>query len=139
MARSKHKKNNERDGTRFVAMPHIVLDSPAYMALSYSARALLVDIARQFAGNNNGKLVTCSKAMSPRGWNSHATITKAQKELVEAGFLCVTRQGAKPNKATWFALTWQALNWSPEMDMSRNGFSRGAYLQEKFRSPKNGV
>lgn len=132
-------KSKSRDGSRFVALPHTVLDSSAYQSLSFSARALLIDISRQFSGSNNGKLVLCEKALRPRGWSSSATIHKAKKELLSFGLLIETRKGAKPNKASWFALTWQSLDWSPDMDISRSGFRRGAYLQDSFRPPKSGV
>jgi hypothetical protein len=130
MANKKPTKN--RDGTGFVALPHVVQDSSAYKSLSFSARALLLDIARQYTGSNNGKLVTCAKALADRGWNSNATVTKAQRELMEYGFLCLTRQGFKPNKASWYALTWLSLDWSPEMDIQQSAFRRGMYLQNNF-------
>lgn len=57
----KPKKNRNRDGSRFMALPHVVLDSPAYLALSFSARALLVDIGRQYSGGNNGRLLICDR------------------------------------------------------------------------------
>lgn len=123
------RKGRDRDGVRFVALPHTVLNSPAWLALSYSARALLIDMALQFSGANNGKLTLCDKALAPRGWTSSTTVHKAKRELLDAGFLCETRKGQKPNKASWFALTWQSLDWSPEMDIARTGFNRGAYLK----------
>ena len=128
MANPKHK-GNGRDGSRFVALPCVLLASPAYIGLSFSARALLVDMAFQYSGSNNGKIVICEKATRPRGWASSATIHKAKRELLEAGFLCETRKGHKPNKASWFALTWQTLDWSPEMDSQRAGCTRSAYLK----------
>lgn len=128
MAKTKGK-GNSRDGQRFVALPNVLLASPAYLSLSFSARALLVDMAFQYSGSNNGKLVVCDKAMKPRGWSSGTTIHKAKRELLEAGFLCETRKGHKPNKASWFALTWQTLDWLPEMDIQRAGFTRSAYLK----------
>lgn len=128
MSRSKHKRA-DRDGVRFLALPHTVLDSPAFLGLSFSGRALLIDVARQYSGSNNGQLVLCDKAMAPRGWASSATIHKAKRELLETGLLCETRKGCKPNKASWFAITWQSLDWLPEMDIARTGFTRGAYLK----------
>lgn len=122
-------KGTSRDGGRFVALPNILLDSPAYLSMSFSARALLIDLARQYTGSNNGKLVVCDKALRPRGWTSKTTIHKAKAELLATGFLCETRKGQKPNKASWFALTWQTLDWSPEMDIQRTGFTRSAYLK----------
>ena len=37
MAKSR---KTSRDGTRFLLLPHVVIDSPAYLALSFSARVL---------------------------------------------------------------------------------------------------
>ncbi|WP_374515581.1 hypothetical protein [Niveibacterium sp.] len=135
MSRAKPK-GSTRDGTRFVALPHQLLDSPAWLALSFSARALLIDVARQFSGSNNGRLTLCDKALRPRGWTSSATIHKAKRELLAAGFLCETRKGHKPNKASWFALTWQTLDWSPDMDIQRAGFTRSAYLAKTVSDPQ---
>lgn len=118
-----------RDGSRFVALPHVVLDCPAYLILSFSARSLLVDVGRQYSGENNGRLLICDKVLKPRGWNSPATIHKAKQELLDAGFLVETRKGHRPNKASWFAVTWQTLDWIQDMDISRAGFVRGAYLK----------
>jgi len=129
MSRDKRSKGQGRDGTRFVALPNILLDSAAYLTLSFSSRALLIDLARQYTGTNNGRLTVCDKVLRPRGWTSKTTIHKAKSELLTAGFLCETRKGHKPNKASWFALTWQALDWSPEMDVQRAGFVRSAYLK----------
>lgn len=138
MGRAKHKSKNH-DGSRFVLLPHVVMDSPAYLNLSFSAIAILLDIARQYSGSNNGKLVLCDKALKRRGWNSHATITKAKRELIEAGLLFLTRQGYRPNKASWYALTWLTLDWVPEMEISRAAFPRGAYLENKSRPSGSGV
>ena len=129
MSREK-RRGHSRDGTRFVALPYTVLDSPAFLGLSFSARALLLDVARQFSGGNNGRLVLCDKALAPRGWASSTTVHKAKRELLDAGFLFETRKGQKPNKASWFAITWQSLDWTPEMDISRASFSRGSYLKK---------
>lgn len=130
MSRFKHKQRN-RDGLRFAAMPHVVLDSPAYQSLGFAARALLLELARQFTGTNNGRLVLCRKALEPRGWNSDNTVNRAKKELIDAGLLVVTRQGQRPNKASWYGLTWLGLDWVPDMDIKQTGFERGAYLQNK--------
>lgn len=135
MARQKHR-GNGRDGNQFVALPYVVLDSPSYLGLSFSARALLVDVARQYGGGNNGKLVICDRVLKTRGWKSTTTIHKAKAELVDGGFLCQTRQGYKPNKSSWFAVTWQCFDWTSEMDIERKGFRRGAYLEKKIDPQK---
>jgi hypothetical protein len=117
-----------RDGSGFVAMPWVVLDSPAYLSLSKHARCLLFDLARQLRADNNGSLL-CSRAyMNPRGWKSSDMLTKAKRELLEAGLLHETVVGQRPNKASWYAVTWCELAKLRGMDHdAAASFVRGAY------------
>lgn len=126
MGRAKHKRTG-RDGVRFLALPHTVMDSPAFLGLSAPAVRLLLDIARQFDGRNNGRLVACMSALKSRGWTSNDTLSRARRELEAAGLLYQTRIGMRPNRAAWFALTWSTLDWTPEMECSAAAFPRGLY------------
>lgn len=126
MAKNRHKRA-DRDGVRFLALPHAVLDAPAFLKLSAPAVRLLIDIGRQYSGANNGRLVACNKYLEPRGWKSHDTATRARRELEAAGLIVETRKGMRPNRAAWFAVTWAGLDWSPEMDIARANFERGLY------------
>ena len=126
MARTRHKKA-DRDGVRFLALPHAVLDARAFLTLSAPAVRLLLDIARQHTGTNNGRLVACMRYLTTRGWKSHDTVQRARLELEAAGFLIQTRKGARPNRAAWFALTWAGLDWAPDMDIAKANFERGLY------------
>ena len=56
-----------RDAGGFVALPWAVLDSPAYAQLSMHARALLLEVARQFTRDNNGWLLLSRAYMAGRG------------------------------------------------------------------------
>jgi hypothetical protein len=130
MARTSYKNQKEdRDGTGFLAIPFVVLDSLAYRDLSHTARSLLFDIARQMNGNNNGKLVACAKYLKPYGWNSNDTVTRARNELLESRLLIETRKGARPNKAAWYAVSWTALKVSSGLDIDPARFQRGAYRE----------
>ncbi|MBI2278306.1 MAG: hypothetical protein HYU74_13225 [Dechloromonas sp.] len=117
-----------RDGSRFLALPHVVMDSEAFRNLSGPALRLLLDIARQYDGDNNGRLVACSNYLRTRGWSSQDTASRARKELEASRLIVETRKGMRPNRATWYALTWLSFDWSQDMDMPRNQFRRGAYL-----------
>jgi len=117
-----------RDAGGFVALPWAVLDSPAYTRLSMHARALLLEVARQFTRDNNGWLLLSRGYMAGRGWNSNDMLTKAKRELMDAGFIFETVQGQRPNKAARYAVTWRALDRHPGYDVgSMEGFQRGAY------------
>jgi hypothetical protein len=123
-------------------LPFVVIDSPSYQALGFAARALLIDIARQHTGSNNGRLVACAKAMRPRGWNSNGTVSRALKELQAAGLLVQTRLGMKPNRAAWFALGWQSLDETSGLDIDPRTYRTGQYKMPpmvKALTPIKGV
>lgn len=117
-------------------MPWSVLDSVAFARLSHPARSLLFEIARQFVRDNNGRLLASAAYLSKRGWNSTDVITRAKRELIEAGFIFETVKGHRPNKASWYAVTWQTLDKLPGYDAGAvECFERGAY--QKDRPVKN--
>ncbi len=99
-----------RDSGGFVALPWSVMDCPAYARLSHPAKALLLEVARQWVRDNNGRLLASGAYLAKRGWKSADVITRAKRELIAAGFLFETVMGHRPNKASWYAVTWRALD-----------------------------
>jgi hypothetical protein len=68
--------------------------------------------------------------MIKRGWSSNDTIFKAKQELLEAGFIYQTVMGHRPNKASWYAITWYSLDRLDGYDTgAASGFVRSAYLK----------
>lgn len=125
-----------RDSGGFVALPWSVLDSPAYAGLSHPAKALLLEFARQFVKDNNGRLLASRAYLAPRGWKSADVIDRAKQQLIEAGFIVEMVKGHRPNKASWFAVTWRTLDRHAGYDAGAAAmFERGAY--RKGASPKN--
>jgi hypothetical protein len=132
MSRRKWKaQKDKRDGQQFLALPMVVLESPAWRAASHVARSLLVDIAMQHNGHNNGCLVACAKYLQPLGWRSNDTIVRARRELLELGLLEETRKGARPNRAAWYALTWQALDVTDGLEINPKLYRTGAYREAR--------
>lgn len=125
-----------RDAGGFAVLPWSVLDCPAYSKLSHPARTLLVEFARQFVRNNNGRLLASSSYLSKRGWNSPDVITRAKRDLLEAGFIYETVMGHRPNRASWYAVTWRDLDDLKGYDAgAKEGFRRGAYkAPERMKS-----
>ncbi len=119
MEPTRRKRSATRDGGRFLALPYAVLDSPAFLNLPAPAIRLLLDVARQYRGDNNGRLLTSDKYLATRGWTSHDTALRARRELEEAGLIFETRRGMRPNRSAWYAVTWLTLDWSPDMDIKR--------------------
>ena len=117
-----------RDQGGFVALPWSVMDCPAYEALSYPAKALLLELARQFVRDNNGKLLASRAHLKGRGWTSADVIDRAKRELLNGGFIHETVRGHRPNKASWYAITWQTLDRHNGYDHGAvESFERGAY------------
>jgi hypothetical protein len=130
MARSKRYKDakDKRDSGRFYALPESVLNGSAYITLSAYARMLLFDLYVQYNGNNNGDLCMAYSMMKLRGWKSTHTLQHAKKELLDSGLIFETRKGARPNKASLYAVTWNALDeCKGKFDFDARVFPRGAY------------
>jgi hypothetical protein len=130
-ARQRYKGN--RIGEGFVALPYSVLNSPLFITLSPYAVKLLIDVAAQYRGDNNGDLCTAWKLMKPRGWRSEATLHKAKRELLAAGFLYESRKGRRPTVCSLFALTWPLFDDNDKFDYgAKAGFTRNEF---RFKAP----
>lgn len=139
MARNKKYKDasSKRDGGQFVAIPITVLNGAAYLSVSSHARMLLMDLAAQYKGDNNGDLCAAYSMMKLRGWKSTHTLLAAKKDLMSAGLIEETRKGARPNKASLYAVTWQTLDdCNGKLDITSAGFHQGAY---KLKDPPPSV
>lgn len=56
-----------RDAGRFITLPVSVLESAAYLGLSANARSLLLEVALQCRGDDNGRLLLSRAHLSKRG------------------------------------------------------------------------
>lgn len=111
MPRKRRKKTNQG---RFAGIPTSVMGTQQYVELRSSEKALLLELAFQYCGYNNGNLTACYSVMKKRGWAS-ASLWRAYSGLVHAGFVVVTRQGIKQRGCpTLLALTYQPIDKPPE-------------------------
>ncbi|MBU6951618.1 hypothetical protein [Hahella sp. HN01] len=101
---------NRRDSAPFLKLPLHMLAHDNFRSLSYRAKSLLLDVASQFRGHNNGDLCASLTIMKSYGWTSSDQLHKARKELEERGWLIETRKGARPNIPTLYALAWLPIN-----------------------------
>lgn len=136
MANARNPKRKGHDTSRdqggFIALPWSVLDCPAYASLSHPARSLLWEFARQYVKDNNGRLLASGVYLAKRGWKSQDVVTRAKRELLEAGFIHETVMGHRPNKASWYAVTWHTLDRLSGYDVgSAETFKRSAYRESK--------
>lgn len=128
-----------REPGAFAAIPHDVLRSAKFAALSPAAVKLLCDLLAQCDGKNNGVLFATWDRMRKRGWRGKHRLVNARQELASAGFILETRKGARPNRAAWWAITWFSLKWNREMDIAASSYVRGLWrIRGGLATPKKG-
>lgn len=118
----------------FVALPKDILHSSEYQQLPSSAKALLLDLASQYTGKNNGRLTPAWSALREKGWASNNTVLSAKKELLNCSFVVMTRKGHPPSTCEWIAFTWWKLNWNEKMDIEAKGFPYLNFLNIQSQS-----
>ena len=94
-----------RPGHTFLLLPHYVITSPQWRALSGSAVKFIVELAASFNGRNNGDLSLTRTMALARGWRSGETRDQAAEEAEAAGFIVQTRYGNK-GICNLYAITW---------------------------------
>lgn len=117
MARSRRKTKSRSDSNGgYGALYRHVWNHPDYHNLSGNAVKLLMDLACQFNGHNNGDLTIAFSILSKRGWRSKGTIRRATRELLEAGMIVQTREGRFLNPGgvcDLYAVTWKPIDECP--------------------------
>jgi hypothetical protein len=106
-AYSKRKKLKARsEHGAFSALPKAVI-AKMQEKLTPVGYKLLIDLYEQYNGNNNGDLTPAWSVMKKKGWNSKDTLNNARKELINQGFIELTRQGTlRPHSCSLYAVTW---------------------------------
>ena len=92
-------------GERYVRLPHWILKSPAWKALSPAAFKLLVALWSRHNGANNGEISYSVREAEEIGLHKN-TATRAFNELVTLGFLKVRGDSAFSMKGS-IARTWE--------------------------------
>ena len=111
MATDKRWRNKGRQqGPTFVRLPHFVLRSPQWVALSGTAIKLLLELAGQYNGRNNGDLSATYTDMKARGWASNDTLQRALRELEAGAWIVRTRQGGRHIGCNLYALSWEPVD-----------------------------
>lgn len=92
MARTLEQTHGRATHAIFIGLPRKVANSLAFTSLTPLARALYIDLRRQYNGRNNGDICAADGILGPYGW-SHSTIHKLLKELQLHCLIRKTRQG----------------------------------------------
>lgn len=109
MPRSRNKIRGRGKSPPFVRLFHKLLDHPDYISLSHPAKALLIDVMRQYNGHNNGDFCVTLSLLSKRGWTSNDTLRRALNQLLASGLLIQSRQGGR-NYPSLYAITFEPIN-----------------------------
>lgn len=135
MAKDRRAKLTGKGGrSGFLGIPHTVLVSDAYMGLDGWSVKLLVDIAGQFKGSNNGDLTAAWSYMQARGWRSKGTLHKSLNALLAAGLIEQTRQGGK-NRCSLYAVTWRGIDeCKGKLDVKPTQAPSALYLKRRVSS-----
>ncbi|MDB6063325.1 MAG: hypothetical protein JWM78_3428 [Verrucomicrobiaceae bacterium] len=116
MARNRVRVKGRSEAGRYAGIPHAVMLHQDFIALPPNAIRLLLEMARQYNGHNNGDLSAAWTLMQKRGFNSEPTLNKALHKLLQLSFLVRTREGRFMNPGrlcALYALTWQAVDDCP--------------------------
>ena len=70
-----------------------VTSSNAWRVLSYSSKALYLDLRAKLRNGSNGNVSAAMSDMKHTGWSSSATLAKALYELLAVGLIIKTRSG----------------------------------------------
>jgi hypothetical protein len=88
--KTKHRRKGER-GPRFVQLFHWMTNMPVWHSLSPRAVVAYLELAKRYDGTNNGRLHLSARELAEAwGW-SKAQAARAIRELVEKGFIEITR------------------------------------------------
>lgn len=123
--RRRQRQHGRRTEHTFLRLPHYVIKSAQWDALSGNAVKFLLALASSYDGSNNGDLSFTRNQAKKRGWKSGGTRDRAAEEAVEAGFAVVTRHGGR-HRCNLYAVTWEAIDdvgkdimYAPEHKASR--------------------
>ena len=107
MSKSKRRGSNKTGAW----LPCEVLQSQASIDLTLGARNVLVAVAAQYRGNNNGDLVVTRTVLAQYGITSSDTIWRAETQLRQHRLLRRTRRGMKMrNTPSLYAITWRPID-----------------------------
>lgn len=116
-----------RESGNFASLPHDVIKSQNWRRASGNAIKLVIDLASQFNGTNNGDLSAPFSSMKARGWKSSGTLKRAEQEALHYGLIEKTRQGGL-NRCNLYALTWRSIDeCKGKLDVSPTRVASGAW------------
>lgn len=101
-------KGRTKSGPPFVRLFYYLMDSPAWLNLMPTDRAVFLQIMRRYHGANNGQIAVSIDTLAQECNVRPNTASEAVKRLIAAGFVEKAQEAAfsrKDRKATEYRLT----------------------------------
>ncbi len=118
-------KNRNKSMGSYASIPRYVMDTNAFKSLGGNSVLLLLLLAYQYKGKNNGDL-TAAHSIYKDYFKSTQTLFSAREELEKKGFITVNSYGGMSyggyKLPTLYALTW--LTVDDFYDLSKNQFRK---------------
>jgi hypothetical protein len=129
---------NRKKVDSFYQIPRKIHRSADFRFLSGNAVKLLVSLAYQFNGINNGDLTTAWRVMHEQhGFRSPNTVDRARHDLMNAKLIEMTRQGGL-GKCSLYALTWLKRNpCNGKMDVQPTSVPTRSIWNQEIRTVKS--
>jgi hypothetical protein len=127
---------------RYALLPLDVLQSEAVRTLPHYAYPVLLALAVQFNGRNNGDLCATLGTLRPFGVTSNEQLVKSLRELLRRGLVIKTRQGGKrPLGCSLYGVGWVRIHESEKYDVGVgatikpvNGWARWTAARQNDRT-----
>ncbi len=133
--RRRLRKQGRATHSGFLGIPKYVFRAQEFGELSAWALKLLIELAGQYNGSNNGNLSCSYTQLHRRGWNSSATLDKARKALISAGWIVTARAGSRA-RCSLYAVTWWPIDECPGKFLE---VSRESVASNRWQKTKNVV
>jgi len=88
------KRGRSSGGPNFIQLFRYVLDSPAYISLSSTARAVLIEVNHAYNGSNNGRIILSERKLAERLGCERKPVRHALRMLIDRGFIEPRVKGA---------------------------------------------
>ena len=116
MTRTHERMRGRKESGRFTMLPHVVIEHPAVTTLNPALRWVLVVLAAQHNGRNNGALALPISTAKLFGITSTNTLNRGLRALEERGLIVQTSPGSyHPPKPARYGITWKPMDhteWS---------------------------
>lgn len=141
MAKKRYQADHRADtkGGALSGLPHVVVDSPAYLALSPFDRCVLGEILRRFNGYNNGSIALSYEELGDRlrGSNrarpNNGRLARSIVALIDHGLLAEPTPGSwLQRRAREYRLTFISSGKAPPYRPATNEYRKWEPTKEKI-------